>query len=110
MKFIYAIAKLKDTEENTRRRFMCMKWQEENGGLDLDQYEMVIRGTIDAEDEKEACERLYEETNTLGEGHRSMSVGDLVLLATGARPNDEPRAFFCDSIGFVEIDEDGKRI
>lgn len=103
---IYAIYRLKDTEENANRLFMSSKylrlthyWPPKS-----DDYEKIYEGTLpDLHPSANILEWLYAKFNVGRPAdfhHYSMSVGDIVTLTA-----DKTTAHFCDKIGFTEIPE-----
>lgn len=89
---IYQINSERDT---ARAKFMGLSKQ--RGDIDPSSYDEVFSGDVDCGNLEDVFARFNTEGHPLHRGH-SLSVSDVVLTENGA--------FFCDTIGFKEIDFD----
>ena len=110
MKFTYTFDQLRDTEENREFRFMSYRWTVENfGPIDEDRYFTADDGVIEADSEKAACEKLFSKYNSAampaGYTGSCMSVSDIVNLWDYDNEEAPKTSWFCDSIGFVKLEE-----
>lgn len=107
LKYTYTFDQLReDIPEAEERRFLDYgALFARYGGVNTTLYRTVDFGTVKAETEIEACERLFRAYNSdvRPEGYegRSMSVGDIVVLWNNDRPSPVKSVWFCDSVGFV---------
>ena len=91
---IYQINSERDTE---RVRFMGTDFLAQHTGsfkVDPGIYDQVFSGEVDCKNPEEVYAKFNTESHPLHRGH-SLSVSDVVVTDEGA--------FFCDSIGFLEI-------
>lgn len=82
--------------------YMSLRWAQAHGGVNKAEYERVYTGHIEFKDTvQETLETIYAAHNAPDrpEGHRmrSLSVSDMVELEGSG-------TWFCDSIGFKQID------
>lgn len=89
---------------NGPHSFMGFGWIYQHGGLNSSDYCEVYAGTIEADNETDACESLFEQFSMKPPEDyygRSLRVADVILLQRA----DEfrPTAWFCDSIGFKNV-------
>jgi len=110
--FNYTFDQLRDTDENLYKRFMSFTYNTAHGGVHPSEYFTADSGAISAETEESACENLYRIYNTSERPEHyhgpSMSVSDIVTLTdseTGVKS-----LWYCDSVGFKQIDESGEEI
>lgn len=89
---IYQINSERDTD---RLKFMGLSKLKED--IDPSSYDEVFSGNVDCENLEDVFSRFNTEGHPLHRGH-SLSVSDVVLTEDGA--------YFCDTIGFKEIDFD----
>lgn len=89
---IYQINSERDT---ARAKFMGLGQLKDN--VDPGSYDEVFSGDVDCKNLKDVFARFNTECHPLYRGH-SISVSDVVLTEDGA--------YFCDTIGFKEIDFD----
>ena len=74
--------------------------RQNTGSIDSEVYEMVFSGDVDASDLEDIF-RIFNKEHPEGYCGRSMSVSDVVVVKESA--NIHPGAYFCDNIGFKEI-------
>ena len=89
---IYQINSERDTD-----RVKFMGFSRLKGDVDPGTYDEVFSGDVDCENLEDVFARFNTDGHPLHRGH-SLSVSDVVLTENGA--------FFCDTIGFKEIDFD----
>lgn len=89
---IYQINSERDTD-----RLKFMGFSRLKGDVDPGSYDEVFSGDVDCENLEDVFARFNTEGHPLHRGH-SLSVSDVVLTEDGA--------YFCDTIGFKEIDFD----
>lgn len=92
--------KIKINQINSERdpdRLKFMGFSQLKGDVDPGSYDEVFSGDVDCENLEDMFARFNTEGHPLHRGH-SLSVSDVVLTEDGA--------FFCDTIGFKEIDFD----
>ena len=116
-RFAYSFCRLgNQTERQIKSRFTPFSWVvKEYGGVKLDDYFQADRGVIEAANELAACEKLFFIYNwccpaITGYTGPSMSVSDIVRLWDNETEPATKTIWFCDSVGFVRLDEDGKAI
>lgn len=83
------------------------------GGIDMEKYYTVDHGEVMAKNEQAACEKLFERYNAdrpVGYEGRSMSVSDIVTLWDNSGAEPVKTIWYCDSVGFKQIDETGKEV
>lgn len=101
----YTLYQLKNTEENHYIRFMGLSFAI-SSQINLNNYDKVYDGEYSIYEPFNAntiCESLFEKFNIdLPEDFRghSLSVSDVIVLEN----NGENKAYYCDSIGFKEIE------
>ena len=101
----YTLYQLKNTEENHYIRFMGLS-STISSQINLNNYDKVYDGEYSINepfDANKICETLFEKFNIdLPEDFRghSLSVSDVIVLEN----NGENKAYYCDSIGFKEIE------
>ena len=110
MRYLYTFDQLRDIEENRPLRYMNYKWSVGNfGQIDQSRYYTADNGVIEAASEKAACEKLYSMYNsaTMPSGYtgRCMSVSDIVNLWDYDNEESAKTAWYCDSIGFVKLED-----
>ena len=91
---IYQINQERDAQGT---KFMNLDWIARHTGspaIDPDIYDEVFSGEVDCKDLEDVYNRFNTEGHPLHRGH-SLSVSDVVVTDGGA--------FFCESIGFLEI-------
>jgi len=114
MKYTYAFDQLRDTDDNIRFRLFVSYEStiRECGSIDLDKYYTADFGVIKADNEIEACEKLFRRYNAdqrpQGYTGRSMSMSDVVTLWDNNQDPPVKSVWFCDSIGFRQIGGDTK--
>lgn len=78
------------------------------GGVDISKYFTAHYGTVDAENETDACEKLFclynADERPSGYSGRSMSVSDIVNLWDNSADTSVKTTWFCDSVGFKRLD------
>lgn len=89
---------------NGLNSFMGFDWICQHGGLNSSDYYEVYAGTIEADNETDACEALYTRFNLEQPKDykgRRFSVSDVILLQSA----DESKSttWFCDCIGFKNV-------
>ena len=87
---------------NGLHSFMGFDWIYHHGGLNSSDYCEVYAGTIEADDETNACESLYTRFNLEHPEDykgRRFSVSDVILLQSA--DESESTAWFCDNIGIM---------
>ena len=89
-------------EEKDRRNLMFRNYEnaQSRGGVDLAEYDLVFDGEVEANSlENVYC--LFNQHSLIPQDYRgrSLSVSDIVETAEGF--------FFCDSVGFVELEREG---
>ena len=67
--------------------------------IDASIYDLVYQGDLDVETPEDVF-LLFHDSAPEGHIGRSMSVSDVVIMEA---PDREEKAYFCDSIGFVEV-------
>lgn len=102
---IYLIYRLKDTEENVVRRFMCSEHLKKHEAWPPkpEAYEEIWYGSHHGSDNTQILEWVYAKFNIDKPKlfhHYSLSVGDIVTLTD---KDNNTRAYFCDSFGWTEI-------
>ena len=109
MKYTYTFDQLLDNEAGSAAMFMSYEWMQKHGGVDQSNYFTADSGTIEAETELQACEKLFRfynaRYNLTGYYGRSMSVSDIVNLWDNEQDPPVKTAWFCDSFGFVKLEE-----
>lgn len=101
----YTLYQLKNTEDNHYIRFMGLS-STINSQINLNNYDKVYDGEYSITEPFNAntiCENLFANFNIdLPEDFRghSLSVSDVIVLEN----NGENKAYYCDSIGFKEIE------
>lgn len=99
----YTVLMLKKIDDTTMKRFMGYDWNIKHGGIDINQYDPVYSGNIEALSSAEATlEAIYSLFNISSDpipGYcgRSLSVSDLVRL-------EGVGTYFCDSCGWKKLD------
>lgn len=110
--FIYRFKQLKGEFNETL--FMNFEHAQSFGGVKPGNYCTVDGGKINAANEQAACEKLFclynKDDRPCGYEGRSMSVSDIVELLEFIGTDVVKTIWFCDSVGFQQIDEDGKKI
>ena len=94
-------------------RFFDYEFTKTHGGVKLHNYVAADHGTICADSPEQACEMLYRIYNVdypAGYTGRSMSVSDIVHLFDNSSGESVKTSWFCDSFGFVRLDESGHEI
>lgn len=113
-KFVYILKRLKDEDSTAQLRFLNYKNAQRFGGVKLSNYFSAAGGTIRAANEEAACEKLYwlynRDERPAGYTGRSMSVSDIVELWDNSEAEPTKTIWYCDSIGFQQIDEAGNKI
>lgn len=89
------IYQINSERDANRAKFMGLSKLKED--VDPSSYDEVFSGDVDCKDLEDVFARFNTEGHPLHRGH-SLSVSDVVLT--------EDSAFFCDTIGFKEIDFD----
>lgn len=79
--------------------FENMNYISGHGGFSSDIYRCVYHGDVDSETPEEVFSEFNHVTDGTYQGH-SFSVSDVVVF------EDSGKAYFCDSIGFKEVDFD----
>ena len=115
MRYTYTFDQLRDNSAGIRALFLDYKSTLKLfGGVDQDNYFTADSGTIEANSQQEACEKLYGIYNIdhpVGYTGRSMSVSDIVNLWDNGQEPPVKTSWFCDSIGFVQLDSgDNKEV
>ena len=104
MTYTYTFDQLRETDENTPRRFLCMESTVRHfGSVDLSRYYTADYGVVEAYNPQTACEKLYLIYNSKKPNSytgRSMSVSDIVRLWDNSTDPPTQTTWFCDSIGF----------
>lgn len=112
--YTYTFDQLREeTEEQVQALFLNYKTVQKYGGVKLQNYFTADHGTIKASSPLAACELLYYIYNMRKpEGYRgrSMSVSDIVNLWDNTTDDPVKTSWFCDSVGFVQIGEDGRTV
>lgn len=113
MKFTYTFDQLRDIEENRDLRFMDYTSSVEKfGPIDEDRYFTADFGVIEAGSENAACEKLFRKYNSdampVGYTGRRMSVSDIVNLWDYDNEESGKTSWYCDSFGFVKLEEEKK--
>lgn len=92
---IYQITEEKDARD---LMFMRKEWVDHAGGVDPSEYELVFEGTVRAFDLDDVY-AIFNDYARMPAGYRgrSLSVSDVVVT--------EECASFCDSYGWVDLDE-----
>lgn len=112
--YTYTLDQLREaTEEQIYSLFMNYAWAEKHGGVKLHNYFTADSGTIKASSPQAACEalfRIYNIDRPAGYTGRSMSVSDIVSLWDNTTDAPVKTSWFCDSVGFVQIDDNGKAV
>lgn len=94
--------------------FMNYEHAQSFGGVKPANYITVDRGRIKAANEEAACEKLFwlynKDKLPCGYRGRSMSVSDIVELVDFSGTEEVKTIWYCDSVGFRRIDEDGNKI
>ena len=108
MKYTYTFDQLRDNKANLPAMFRNFEYMQEHGGVDQSKYFTADSGTIEAETPQAACEKLfciYNFDRPVGYTGRSMSVSDIINLWDNEQDPPVKTAWFCDSIGFVKLEE-----
>ncbi len=109
MKYTYTFDQLRDNPAGIMALFMNYDWIQKHGGVDQNNYFTADSGTIEAETPQQACEKLFRfynaRCNLTGYAGRSMSVSDIVNLWDNEQNPPKKTAWFCDSIGFVRLED-----
>ena len=111
MRYTYTFDQLRWNEAGIEAMFMPYDWAQRHGGVDTENYFTEDSGTIKADTPLAACERLYRIYNIdhpSGYIGRSMSVSDIVNLWDNEQDPPVQTSWYCDSIGFVQIDGKGR--
>lgn len=112
--YTYTLDQLREvTEEQVIALFLNYKNVQKYGGVKLHNYSTADSGTIKASSPQAACEELFRIYNIdlpAGYAGRSMSVSDIVHLWDNTTDTPVKTSWFCDSFGFVQIDENGKAV
>lgn len=94
-----------DKDASVYKRFAGWDELQRIGKFDWKDYKVVYAGTVEAANETDACETLYQKFNVgkkpLCYHGTSMSVSDIVKLTD---ENRQCTLWYCDNIGFKEID------
>lgn len=110
MKYTYTFDQLRDNPAGIYAMFNNYGWTMEHGGVDPDNYYTADSGTIEADTEIGACEKLFRLYNlpgyVPGYAGRSMSVSDIINLWDNEHEPPVKTSWFCDSIGFVKLEVD----
>lgn len=103
----YELYQLARGRKNARQRYLSYDSMQQFGyTIDPRKYECVYMGELDGSNLKAELEALYRKFNgdfdreAMGYTGRSMSVSDVIVI----RGQGKPRAFYCDRIGFKEIE------
>jgi len=102
----YELYQLDRGSKNARQRFMPYDWMRAHGySIDPKNYECVYTGELDGTNLIAELEALFRKFNAdldkpLNYSGRSMAVSDVVVV----RGQGKPRAFYCDCVGFKEIE------
>ena len=114
MIYTYTFDLLRDNDAGNRVSYLNYEHTLALGGVDPDNYFTADGGTVEGRKPQEACEKLYEIYNRAnrpnGYHGRSMCVSDIVNLWDNTQDPPVKTSWFCDSLGFVQIDENGNRI
>lgn len=112
--FTYFLKQLKDEDTTILLRFLSYRNAQQFGGVKPSNYFAAAGGTIVAANEEEACEKLFVRYNKgklpCGYRGRSMSVSDIVELFDFSGTEEVKTIWYCDCVGFQQIDEDGNKI
>lgn len=112
--YTYTFDQLREvTEEQIYALFMNYAWAEKHGGVKPSNYYTADHGTIKASSPQAACEqlfRIYNIDHPADYTGRSMSVSDIVNLWDNSTEPAVKTSWFCDSVGFVQIDDSGKAV
>lgn len=112
--YTYTLDQLREvTEEQVIARFLNYKNVQKYGGVKLHNYFTADSGTIKASSPQAACEalfRIYNIDRPAGYTGRSMSVSDIVNLWDNTTDTPMKTSWFCDSVGFIQIDNNGKAV
>lgn len=92
------IYQIREEKDKRNLLFMSYKFAQQHGGVDPNEYERVFSGDVGTQDLEEIF-LIFNLRTRMPDGYhgRKLSISDVVVTEDGA--------FFCDSFGFVEIDE-----
>lgn len=111
--YTYTFDQIEESEDVNLLAFMHYDFAARHGGVNPKIYFTADQGTICAASPVAACEKLFAIYNVNRPADytgRSMSVSDIVNLWDNSTDTPVKTSWFCDSIGFVQIDDQGKRI
>lgn len=110
--YTYTFDQIKESEDVNLLTFMDYDFSARHGGVNPKIYFTADHGTISAASPVAACEKLftlYNANRPADYRGRSMSVSDIVNLWDNSTDTPVKTSWFCDSYGFVQIDDQGKR-
>lgn len=112
--YSYNLHMLREIQENAEVRFLNFKFAQQYGGVNPDAYYTVDSGTVKASTPELAAEEVFRRYNAdelpVGYTGRSMSVSDIVDLFDCDTEPPTKTSWFCDSVGFIQIDPTGNRV
>lgn len=114
MRYTYTFDQLRGNDAGIEAMFMSYDWAQRHGGVDPENYFTADSGTIEAVTPKAACKKLFRfynaRDNLTGYAGRSMNVSDIVNLWDNEQDPPVKTSWYCDSIGFVQINDKGEAI
>ena len=114
IEFTYTFDQLRSgLPEEDDMTFFDFHFTKTHGGVKLHNYFTSDHGTVSAPTPEQACEKLYwiyNYAHPASYSGRSMSVSDIVHLWDNRSDEPVKTSWFCDSFGFVQLDENGHEI
>lgn len=111
--YTYTFDQIDESQDENLLTFMDYDFTTRHGGVNMQIYFTADHGTISAPSPAAACEKLfyiYNANRPAGYTGRSMSVSDIVNLWDNSTAPAVKTSWFCDSFGFVQIDDQGRKI
>lgn len=111
--YTYTFDQIQDSKDVHMLRFMDFAFAHRYGGVNPEIYATADFGVITAASPEAACEKLFSLYNSNPPAHyrgSSMSVSDIVNLWDNSVDPPVKTSWFCDRIGFVQIDDQGRKI